>query len=245
MSALWYATRATGEVALLFLTVVLALGALSAVRVGGRRVPRFVVAGLHRNLTLAGLVFLAVHIVTTVADTFAPIGVVDALVPFTSVYRPLWLGLGTLAFDVLLVLTVTSLLRTRLGLRWWRMLHWTAYACWLTALIHALGTGSDIRTSVFLVLAGFCVALALAAVGWRLAVSGPGHQGLRLGGGLAALITVVVIGVWAVQGPMATGWARRAGTPARLLPRPASVTPPATTRAPGGKPRTAIPDDGE
>lgn len=169
---LWYSTRAGGEVALLFLTTVVALGTMSAIRVGGRRVPRFVLAGLHRNLTLVGLGFLTVHIATAVLDSFVRIGLTDAVVPFVSAYRPIWLGLGALALDTLLVLTVTSLLRARIGLRWWKALHWTAYACWGTALIHALGTGTDAWTSVFLFLAGLCCAVVLAAVAWRIAARG-------------------------------------------------------------------------
>jgi sulfoxide reductase heme-binding subunit YedZ len=219
MSYLWYATRATGEVALLFLTIVLALGVMSAIRVGGRKVPRFVIAGIHRNLTLTGLGFLVVHILTTLLDSYAPIGVLDTLVPFASAYRPIWLGLGTLAFDLLLVLTVTSLLRTRIGLRSWKVLHWTAYGCWVTALIHALGTGSDVRTSAFLFLAGICCAIALAAVGWRIAESGPGRQAFRAGTALFALIVVVAIAGWTLQGPLEPGWAKRSGTPAGLLPK--------------------------
>jgi sulfoxide reductase heme-binding subunit YedZ len=216
---LWYATRATGEVALLFLTVVLALGVMSAIRVGGRRVPRFVIAGLHRNLTLAGLGFLIVHIGTTLADAYAPIGVLDALVPFTSAYRPIWLGIGALAFDLLVVLTVTSLLRTRIGLRWWKVLHWAAYACWVTALVHALGTGSDVRTSLFLFLAGICCAVALAAVAWRLAESGPGRRSFRLVTGLTAVLVVAGIAVWTARGPLEPGWAKRSGTPSAEQPQ--------------------------
>jgi DMSO/TMAO reductase YedYZ heme-binding membrane subunit len=173
---------------------------------------------MHRNLTLVGLGFLVVHIGTAVLDTYAPIGLADAVLPFTSAYRPIWLGLGTLAFDTLLVLTVTSLLRTRIGLRRWKALHWTAYGCWVTALVHALGTGTDTRASAFLILAGFCCALTLALVGWRLARGGPGHQGARVGAGLAALLVTVLIAAWTVRGPLEPGWAKRSGTPASLLP---------------------------
>jgi hypothetical protein len=196
---------------------------MSVVRVGGRRVPRFVLAGMHRNLTLVGLGFLAVHIGTAVLDTYAPISLTDAIVPFTSAYRPIWLGLGTLAFDVLLVLTTTSLLRTRFGLRWWRALHWTAYACWGTTLIHALGTGTDTRTSAFLVLAGVCTAVTLTVVAWRLASAGPRHHGARLAAGLAVLLVVAGIAAWTVRGPLEPGWARRSGTPASLLPKAAKA----------------------
>lgn len=234
MSLLWYATRATGEVALLFLTVVLGLGVMSALRVGGRTVPRFVIAGVHRNLTLTGLGFLAVHILTTLADSYAPIGVIDAVVPFGSAYRPIWLGLGTLAFDLLLVLTVTSLLRTRIGFRWWKALHWAAYGCWGIALVHALGTGSDVRTSAFLFFAGICGAFVLAMVGWRLAEGGQDGQPLRLGAGLVTLLLVLAIGIWTVRGPLEPGWAKRSGTPASLLPKAAAATSHATGTATRG-----------
>ena len=234
MSLLWYATRATGEVALLFLTVVLGLGVMSALRVGGRRVPRFVIAGVHRNLTLTGLGFLAVHILTTLADSYAPVGVIDAVVPFGSAYRPIWLGLGTLAFDLLLVLTVTSLLRTRIGFRWWKALHWAAYGCWGIALVHALGTGSDVRTSAFLFFAGICGAFVLAMVGWRLAEGGQAGQPLRLGAGLVTLLLVLAIGIWTVRGPLEPGWAKRSGTPASLLPKSAAATSHATGTATRG-----------
>ncbi|MCO5968650.1 ferric reductase-like transmembrane domain-containing protein [Actinoallomurus soli] len=245
MSLLWYATRATGEITLLFLTVVLTFGVLSALRVGGRRVPRFVIAGLHRNLTLAGLGFLAVHIATTVADSYAPIALTDVVVPFGSAYRPIWLGLGTVAFDVLIVLTATSLLRTRMGYRRWKALHWAAYACWLAAVVHALGTGSDVRSSLFLLLAGVCAAVALAAVAWRLAAAGPGKTGLRAGAGLLTLATVLVVGAWTVSGPLADGWARRSGTPASLLGKASSPGPGTAGRTPTPRPTRATRSAGD
>ena len=83
-SALWYLTRGTGVVALLLLTAVVLLGVAGATRWRTERLPRFVVAGLHRNLTLLSLAFIAVHVLTTVADGYAPIGLKDAVVPFTS-----------------------------------------------------------------------------------------------------------------------------------------------------------------
>ncbi|MEV0406745.1 ferric reductase-like transmembrane domain-containing protein [Actinoallomurus sp. NPDC050550] len=245
MSLLWYATRATGEVTLLFLTIVLTLGVLSALRVGGRRAPRFVLAGLHRNLTLAGLGFLAVHIATTVADSYAPITLTDVVVPFGSAYRPIWLGLGAVAFDMIVVLTATSLLRARIGYRRWKALHWAAYACWMAALVHALGTGSDVRSSLFLLLAGVCAAIALAAVAWRLVAAGPGNAGLRAGTGLLTLLAVLVVGAWTVSGPLAGGWARRSGTPASLLGKAGTTGTTDGTPTPRSTRATPSTDDGD
>lgn len=219
---LWYATRTGGEVALVFLTTVVALGVISALRVGGRRVPRFVIAGMHRNLTLVGLGFLLVHILTAVLDSYAPIRLIDSVVPFVSAYRPIWLGLGALAFDTLLVLTVTSLLRARIGLRPWKILHWAAYACWATALVHSLGTGSDTRTSLFLLITGLCGAVVLVAVGWR--ISTPGHRGVRAGAGLLAVFLTAVITLWTAWGPLEPGWAKRSGGTSSIVPVPPAST---------------------
>ena len=85
---------------------------------------------VHRSASLLAVSFVAVHVLTTLLDGFAPITLLDVVVPFGSKYRPLWLGLGTVAFDLLIAIVLTSLLRRRLGYRAWRTTHWLAYASW-------------------------------------------------------------------------------------------------------------------
>jgi len=213
---LWYLTRGSGAVVLVLLTLSLCLGIAGTLRWRSKRLPQFTVADLHRNLTLLALAFLGIHIATSVADTYAPIGLKDAVVPFTSAYRPFWLGLGALSFDLMLALIVTSLLRARIGLRTWRAVHWLAYGCWPLALFHSLGTGSDPRTEWLQVLAAVSVALVLAAVAVRLGRSRV-EPALRLAGGAATLIAALLAVVWFETGPNASGWAAKAGTPASLL----------------------------
>lgn len=215
----WYATRASGVVSLVLLTLVVALGVAGSLRLRSERWPRFLVTGLHRNLTLLTLVFLALHIGTTLLDAFTPIGLRDVFVPFLASYRPIWLGLGAVAFDLLLALTVTSLLRARVGYRVWRSLHWLAYAAWPIAVFHGLGTGSDARFGWLQALTSACVLVVAAAAVWR-GHSAPGSPVRKtvLGASLAA---VAVFGlVWYANGPGAAGWARKAGTPSALLARP-------------------------
>ena len=129
----WYLTRSLGVGALVLLTASVALGVLSAARWRSERWPRFVTTGLHRNLTLLAICFVAGHVLTTVLDGYTPIGLRDAFIPFVSSYRPVWLGLGAVASDLLLVLVLTSLLRVRIGYRAWRYVHWLAYASWPVA----------------------------------------------------------------------------------------------------------------
>lgn len=142
-SLLWYTTRGAGAVTLVLLTAVVVLGILSSLRAQSDSWPRLLTAGLHRNLALMTLVFLALHITTAVIDPFTNLGWMAALIPFSSSYRTFWLGLGVIAFELLLAVVVTSLLRNFIGLKAWRAIHWLTYASWPVAVIHGFGTGTD------------------------------------------------------------------------------------------------------
>jgi len=214
---LWYLTRATGLVALVLLTASMALGLLSSVRYQRPAWPRFVTAGLHRNTSLLALAFTGIHVITTLADSYAPIRVQDVVIPFISAYRPLWLGLGAVAFDLMLALTVTSLLRTRMSYRTWRLVHWGSYLCWPVAVLHGLGTGSDTPARWVLALTTACVALIAGLTAWRLAFGWPSHAAARVAGAVALVVTLIAGGIWLDAGPLQPGWAARSGTPANLI----------------------------
>ncbi len=167
VDALWYAARGTGVVCLVLLTVVVALG------IGARSgrplpgLPRFAVTAVHRNASLLAVALLAVHVGALLLDPYAQLRLVDVAVPFAGAYRTLWLGLGTVAFDLVLALIATSLLRHRLGLRAWRVVHGAAYAAWPAALLHGLGTGTDSASPWLRSTAAVCFVAVCAAVAWR------------------------------------------------------------------------------
>lgn len=165
---LWYLTRSTGIVAMVLLTGTMVLGVLTTGRFATRAWPRFAWQDLHRRASLLAVVFLGLHIATTIADGYVPIGWVSAIVPFTSSYRRLWLGLGTLAVDMLLAVALSSLVRTRIRARSWRALHWLAYLCWPLAVAHGIGIGTDAGTQWVLVVVASCVAAVVGSVAWRL-----------------------------------------------------------------------------
>jgi methionine sulfoxide reductase heme-binding subunit len=130
----WYATRGAGAVSFILLGSVVTLGILSARRWRTAAWPRFLTIGLHRNLALLSVVFLALRIVTAVVDPYTSLGWFAALVPFSSYHRTFWLGLGVVAVDLFAALVLTSLLRQTIGPRTWRLVHWVAYGCWPVAL---------------------------------------------------------------------------------------------------------------
>jgi predicted ferric reductase len=223
-SAYWYLTRSSGAVALILLTLALVLGVIDVGRWSSASWPRFVVDSLHRNASLLALAFLGVHIVTAVLDSFAPISLVNAIVPFTGSYRPFWLGLGALSFDMIVAVILTSLMRRSMGHSTWRTVHWLVYASWPIALLHGFGTGSDVKSTWMLALSVLCAIAAIAAVLVRVAAGWPdqlARRGAALG--CAAAFTLGLL-LWLPSGPRGREWARRSGTPSSLLGHRAEST---------------------
>jgi predicted ferric reductase len=212
-SPLWYATRAGGSIALVLLTATVTLG----IAVGGRYAPqplaRFEISNLHRNLSVMTLVFLVIHILTSIADTFVHLGWFVAVIPFSAAYRTLWLGLGTVAFDLLLAVAATSAVRLRLGHHRWKSVHWLAYAAWPFAIFHGAGTGTDTQLSLQLVLYALCLLTVIAAVCWRLYRAGPGRVAARVWAGVATAVLPVALAAFVTSGPLQPGWASRAAGP--------------------------------
>jgi sulfoxide reductase heme-binding subunit YedZ len=216
-TALWYLTRATGLVSLILLSAVVVLGTVASVGWTSDRWPRFLSQSLHRNLSLFCIVLIGVHVVTTVGDGYVPIGLTDAIIPFRSAYRPIWVGLGAVAFDMLLAVAITSALRRRIGVAVWRGVHWLAYACWPIAVMHGLGSGSDPRLPGAMLVFVVCVAAVAAAVAWRLAAGWARSMTWRIGGAVTGVAVLVVITAFAAAGPLRPGWSHRAGTSSALL----------------------------
>lgn len=179
--ALWALGRGTGVVGLVLFTLAVVLGIV--VR-GGRAavgLPRFGIARLHRDVALMATVFIAIHIVSLLFDSYAQLNLVDLFVPFLATYRPIWLGLGTVALDLVIAVVATALLRHRIGSRAFRVVHLGTYLLWPISLAHAIGAGTDGTQAWFLALAGGCATSVVAAVAWRLSSrfrrTGTAHAG--------------------------------------------------------------------
>lgn len=177
--AFWALGRGTGVVALVLFTLSVLLGILTR---SGRplfTLPRFSITLIHRNVSVLATVFILIHMVALLADAYAQLTVVDLVFPFLGAYRPFWLGLGTVAVDLLIAVIATSLLRRFIGQRVFRVVHWSTYVMWPIALAHSLGTGTDAFEPWFLTLALVCSVAVLAAVVWRVTAGFVEYRSVR------------------------------------------------------------------
>ena len=168
-TALWYASRATGIVALLLLTLVVLAGITVSRKGRVPGLPRFAVMGLHRRISLLAVAFVAVHVLTAIADPYVSIRLAAVIVPFASAYQPVQTGLGAVALDLGFAVLVTSLLRKRLGWRAWRAVHWLAYAAYPVAVLHGITSAKDLRSGWLLAMTAACLLAVAGAVTWRIA----------------------------------------------------------------------------
>jgi sulfoxide reductase heme-binding subunit YedZ len=195
-TALWYATRASGIMALVLLTLTMVLGITTTTRARARNWPGFAQQELHRRISILSVVFLGIHVVTSVMDTFVNIPLAAVVIPFVSKYQGFWVGVGAVALDLMIAVFVTSLLRERMRPATWRAVHWLAYLSWPVALAHTFGMGTDAGEGWVIVLGVVCGLAVAAALGWRLraasrqasariaraSVPGPPAKHLRLNG---------------------------------------------------------------
>jgi sulfoxide reductase heme-binding subunit YedZ len=169
----WYIIRASGLLAFILLTVSTLWGLALSSRLFKNWSPGPLSMVLHSTLSWMALSFGALHALLLMADKYVPYTITEILVPFAGPYRPLAVGLGTLAFWVILVVTLSFSFKKRLGHRVWKWIHLTSYLAFVLVTVHGLTAGTDAsRLGVRLMLvASVTVVTLLLAV--RVARRGP------------------------------------------------------------------------
>jgi len=139
----WLASRASGLVALVLVTVSVLLGLTMSGKLMRR--PGFAkkLLAVHEQTALAGLVAIAVHGIALLGDPWLHPGVAGVTVPFALGYKTLFTGLGVIAAYLAALLGLSYYARRRIGARLWRKAHRATVVVYLLGLTHALGAGSD------------------------------------------------------------------------------------------------------
>jgi predicted ferric reductase len=161
----WDASRAAGFAAylLLWVSALAGMGLHLRFRPAGGSITWLLET--HRITAVLALAFLVAHVIALVLDPVVPFSVLDALVPFTSSYRPVQVGLGALAQWMLVLVLVSTASASAMPWRAWRNLHYLSFPCYALALLHGLVTGTDSgSTLALLIYAGSAAAVAALGV---------------------------------------------------------------------------------
>lgn len=142
--AYWYISRASAGVAYGLLWFSMALG-LTITNKMARLWPGGPVAfDLHQHASLLGLVFALFHAIILTGDKYIDYTLVQVLTPFASVdFKPLWVGLGQIAFYLLAVVSLSFYVRGIIGRRLWRLVHYLSFVVFLLAMLHGVMSGTD------------------------------------------------------------------------------------------------------
>lgn len=164
---LWYTTRATGIVTLVLFTLVVTLGTLVSNRIGGTMVGRFELNELHRSISIVAMIFLAIHVLTTIVDSYVSTGIISIIVPMTSQFKRVSVALGAVGFDLIVAVWLSSIMKSRIENRSWRFIHWFSWLAFTASIAHAYLTGTDTKDGAGLVLVIVCSLIVVGAALWR------------------------------------------------------------------------------
>ena len=159
----WFASRAFGIVAMLLLGISVAVG----LAVSGRLMHRPGIGAklrhFHESATLVTLGLIVAHAGALLFDSYLRPGLVGITVPFTLAYRPLYTGIGIVAAWLAAILGLSFYARKRIGVRTWRSMHRFAIVAYVLALVHVVGSGTDVRSPWMLaLLTGLTAPIAFA-----------------------------------------------------------------------------------
>ncbi len=139
----WYLTRAAGLAGYFLLWLSTAWGMVVSSKILDSIMDRAFTYDFHEYLSLLGLGFIFVHVVVLIADQYLPYSIWQVIIPFLSPYRPVWVGIGVIAFYLSLLVTITYYLRTRIGMAAFRKIHYLSLVGYLGATLHGLYAGTD------------------------------------------------------------------------------------------------------
>ncbi|GAB4575153.1 MAG: hypothetical protein Kow0077_25270 [Anaerolineae bacterium] len=168
-NTVWYLIRSLGVMGYILLTVSVVWGLALSTRMARDWSPGVLSMLLHSTISWLSLVMATVHALLLLVDKYFSYQVLDILVPFRGPYRPLAVGLGTLAFWGLVIVTPSFMMKKRgLSHKVWKRLHYLTYATFGLVTVHALFAGTDARYLGFRLLLGAGVLTTVVLLGYRI-----------------------------------------------------------------------------
>lgn len=139
----WFITRSAGMIAYLLFWLSTAWGLAIPSKIADKFLHGSYTFEFHQFISLLSLGFLGLHIFVLTADKYLPYNLAQILIPFMSPYRPLWVGIGVIALYLTVLVTVTFYMRSRIGMKAFRYIHYSSLLGYVAALAHSVFAGTD------------------------------------------------------------------------------------------------------
>lgn len=143
VQTMWYITRAAGLTAYLLFWLSTAWGLAVSSKILDVVLHRSFTYDFHQFISLLAIGFTALHIIVLMFDSYLPYSLAQILVPFLSPYRPLWVGIGVIGFYLTMLVTITFYMRSRIGMKAFRVIHVFSLLAYLGATVHSFFAGTD------------------------------------------------------------------------------------------------------
>jgi len=170
-TASWDAARSAGFASYLLLWASMVTGMAVHLRFRAAGGPLTVLLELHRVTSVLALSFVAAHVLGLLVDPVVRFSMLDAVAPFTSDYRPLQVGAGTIAEWLLVAVLATTATAARLPYAAWRRVHFLSFPCFALALVHGItsgtSTGNTLALSLYTATAAALAAMLVVRVAGR------------------------------------------------------------------------------
>ena len=147
-SAYWYMARAGGIIAYLLIWLSVVWGLLLSTKITTGLIPAPLAYGIHEFMSIMAVSFAVIHSVVLLGDQYINFNIFHLIFPFTAPYEPVWTGLGTVGFYLILVMTASFYVRKQIGQKVWRTLHYLTFLAFGLVLTHGLLAGTDTPLSI-------------------------------------------------------------------------------------------------
>lgn len=171
----WHLIRALGIAAYILLTASMIWGLFISTQFVKNWSPGALSVTMHSTISWLALVLGGAHAALLLVDKYFQFSLADILIPFQGPYRPLFVGLGTLAFWALVVVTVSFPLRKHIGYKLWKTIHLISYLTFAMVTLHGLTAGTDGERLGVRLLMGIAVVGVVGLLGMRLRHVGQGE----------------------------------------------------------------------
>ncbi len=140
----WYLSRGTAIVSYLFLWISMVLGLLITSKTAKYFPGAYTANDLHQFISINGLITGLLHGMLLLGDKYFKVNVAQVFIPFSiSTYRPIWVGLGQIAFYIWGILVLSFYLKKHMGYKTWRAMHFVSFLIFAGVLMHGITSGTD------------------------------------------------------------------------------------------------------